>query len=231
MAEYGEGPAVAREREVSEDVLEAESTVEAPCSVALACDFRRRQQHTSFGPTCEQAACHRGSEAVPLCARRDMKLGELEVVRQNGVDVVLASAGSAKAVAHLLVPPLVPCTVVPVRDRDEGRLRCREYCADATPSRTKNVLGPHRGTVVLRALWVSHCLDVDRQRLGEASSDFLGGQVDHVRGRFRIGGDCSQPFLDYLSVCTAILNMSNGCSMSVIRRSPRGKRGFVGFRP
>ena len=218
MTENCERSSVAREGEVAEYVPETETSVQAPRAVVLVLHFRSGQQHAAFRAAPKESARECATESVSLCMWGHVQLGQFEIVREDRVDVLVIGAGSTQTVPDLLVPPLMPSTLVPVRDGDQWGVGRGQDCTDSAPSGSEDVLGPHRGAVILRALRVTHCLDVDRQRFGKATTEFSGGQIDQVRGRFRVGSDCSQPFLDDLSVGTAILNMSNGCSMSVIRR-------------
>lgn len=165
---------------------------------------------------------------MPLNPRTNVQFRQFEVVGEDSVDVLVGAPRPSKSVAHLLMPPLMGSSAIAVGDRDQRCLRCRKDCADCTPARPQNVLGPHGGAMVLGTPRIPHRLHVDGERLGEASAEILGGEVDQVGRRFRIGGDCSQPFLDYLSVGAAILIMSNGCSMSAVRRSLEGSEASPG---
>lgn len=154
---------------------------------------------------------------MALGTRCDVQFRQLEVVVEYAVDVFAGVPVSPQPVAHLLMPPMVPGAVIAVRDGDQGCIGGGEHRSDSPPAWPRHMLDPHGCTVVLGALGVTHGLDVNGQSFGEAATNFLRGKVDEIGGRFRIGSDCSQPFLDYLSVGAVILNMSNECSMSAIR--------------
>lgn len=173
-SEHCEGATVTGEREVAEDVLETEPTVESPSSVVLTGDLGSGQQHVFFRASGQQSARQGATEAMPLSVRSDVQLGELEVVGQNCVDVLVAFSRTTQAVADLLIPPLVGRSTISVGNRHERALGCGQDCADTAPARPKDVLGPHRRAVVLGALRVAHRLDVDRQRFRQSSADFLG---------------------------------------------------------
>lgn len=215
-AQDREGSSVPAEGEVAQYVREAEPAVQPPGSVVLLGYFGCGQHHVGRRDAAQQSAAQSSTETVPLGARENVQLGQLEVVRERGFDGLRGMPRAPQSVANLLMPPLVRGTVVAVRDGHQRiglcRIGVREQCADGSPARAVQVFTPHWGSALFGSTRIAHGLDVDGQCLEQPLAEFRGRQIDQVRRCPRIGDDCSQPFFGNLSVGTAILNVSNGCS-------------------